>query len=79
MRIAGLVEAELLWLKKYLHLFIFRKRLIISLDKTLGWDHAKPFEVAQKLQFGPSTRWPPLKSTVWKNPGIFSSKTFITF
>ncbi len=32
----------------------------------LGWDCVDPFEAALKLQFGPSTHWSPLKSTIWK-------------
>jgi len=39
-----------------------------------------PFEAALKLQFGPSIRWTPLKSTIWRRIlECFSSKTFISF
>ncbi len=41
----------------------------------LGWDCVEPFEAALKLQFGPLTHWSLLKSTMEKNPGMFSSKT----
>ncbi len=32
----------------------------------LSWDLVEPFEAALKLQFGSSTCWPPLKSTIWR-------------
>ncbi len=38
----------------------------------LGWDREEPFEAALKLQFGPSTHWPPLK---FENPGMFLLET----
>ncbi len=44
----------------------------------LGWDCVEPFEAALKLQFGPSTGWLPLNSTIWRKI-VFSSKTFISF
>ncbi len=31
-----------------------------------GWDCVEPFEAALKLQFGPTTCWPPLESTIWR-------------
>ncbi len=46
----------------------------------LGWDHVEPFEAALKLQFGPSTHWSPLKSTIWRKIlECFPRKPLIVF
>jgi len=53
------------------------KCLLVCLDQTLIGS-CRDFEAALKLTSGPSTRWTPLKS-LWRNPGVCSSKTFISF
>ena len=60
-------------------LFVFfRIWPMVWIDKTLipRLGSCRAFEAALKLQFGPSTRW---SHCMEKNPGRFSSKTFISF
>ncbi len=48
------------------HLWLFFLQIIL-LDMTLiPMDHVESFEAALNLQFGPSTYWPPFKSTIWR-------------
>ncbi len=34
--------------------------------RPFGWDRVESFEAVLKLQFGPSSCWLPLKSTIWR-------------
>jgi len=60
------LQDEHLWLKKYI--FLDGQWLDGQIRPLfLSWDCVEPFEAAMKLQFGSSTHWFPLKSSIWRN------------